>query len=338
MKRVVLLLVFVALSACAPAVASSSLSDSLSASPPPPPPSLKPTPSPLPLPTASPTPTPVLHPPVERVLIVSFDGLRPDAIDVAPMENVLRLMQVGAYHLGAQTVLPSTTLPAYASMVSGMCPARHGVYWNEYVPQNGYAMGTDLFDLARLAGLRTVMLVSKQKLRHLTEPESTETFVVRESDSTLGVLAAAEIKKGFGLMLVHFYEGDRAGHEWGWLSAPQLAAFRRADRALGEMLRALDESPWRSTTLILVTADHGGIGYTHGGDSPGETTIPWVIVGPGVRPGPLRTPIHVIDTAATAAYALGLPLPPEWDGLPVYEAFGQPPAIRLNADPCRQTR
>ena len=25
---------------------------------------------------------------------------------------------------------------------------------------------------------------------------------------------------------------------------------------------------------------------------------------------------------ATAAFMLGLPIPPEWDGVPVYEAFG----------------
>ena len=30
------------------------------------------------------------------------------------------------------------------------------------------------------------------------------------------------------------------------------------------------------------------------------------------------------DTAATAAYALGLEIPAEWDGAPVYEAFGVP--------------
>jgi hypothetical protein len=29
-----------------------------------------------------------------------------------------------------------------------------------------------------------------------------------------------------------------------------------------------------------------------------------------------------MDTAATAAFALGLPIPAEWDGVPVYEAFG----------------
>jgi hypothetical protein len=31
-----------------------------------------------------------------------------------------------------------------------------------------------------------------------------------------------------------------------------------------------------------------------------------------------------MDTAATAAHALGLAIPAEWDGVPVSEAFGLP--------------
>ncbi len=301
-------------------------------------------PSPLPdvpfsLPSAALlTPTSMPRPAVGRVLIVSFDGLRPDAIDVAPLENVLRLMQQGAYQLNAQTVLPSSTLPAHASMLSGMCPARHGVYWNEYVPENGYALGTDLFELAHQAGLHTAMIVGKQKLRQVTELENTQVFHVRQSDAAIGALAVTQIQKGFDVLFIHFYEADLAGHEWGWLSTPQLAAFRRADQALGVILRALEESGQRSSTLILVTADHGGVGHSHGGDAPGETTIPWIVVGPGIRPGRLTSPVHIVDTAATVAYALGLPLPPEWDGQPIYEVFDQPPIPRLIADPCRQTR
>jgi hypothetical protein len=31
-----------------------------------------------------------------------------------------------------------------------------------------------------------------------------------------------------------------------------------------------------------------------------------------------------MNTVVTVAFALGLPIPPEWDGVPVYEAFGLP--------------
>ena len=53
-------------------------------------------------------------------------------------------------------------------------------------------------------------------------------------------------------------------------------------------------------------------------------TIPWIASGPGIVPKTLTTTVHTIDTAATAAFALGLPIPTEWDGVPVYEAFGLP--------------
>jgi hypothetical protein len=53
-------------------------------------------------------------------------------------------------------------------------------------------------------------------------------------------------------------------------------------------------------------------------------TISWVAAGPGIQTKTLTTRIHTMDTAATAAFALGLPMPADWDGVPVYEAFGLP--------------
>src|SRR3990172_8379100 len=80
-------------------------------------------------PTASPTVTPTLRPLIRRVLIVSFDGLRPEAIELAPMANLQALMQNSAYTLKAQTIFPSATLPAHSSMLGGVCVSKHGVVW-----------------------------------------------------------------------------------------------------------------------------------------------------------------------------------------------------------------
>jgi len=114
------------------------------------------TPTPTGTPTASQTPTltATIAPQTRRVVIVSIDGLRPDAILPAPMPNLISLMQSGAFSLGAQTVYPSVTLVAHASMLSGLCPSKHGVYWNEYQPELGFAEGTNLFDLAHAAGYK----------------------------------------------------------------------------------------------------------------------------------------------------------------------------------------
>lgn len=283
-------------------------------------------PTEAPLPTSTPTPLPV----IERVLIVSFDGLRPDAIEAANMETVLSLMENGAYTLSAQTISPSLTLPAHASMLVGTCPAKHIVRWNLYVPQNGYALGTDIFDLAKAADLRTVMVVAKEKLRQVTEPTSTDFFAYHDTtdknSNPLSVLRLAlqQINEGFGLIFVHFGEGDLEGHASGWMSRAQLGVYGREDRGLGSIVQTLKDNGLYESTLIIVTSDHGGHDTTHGYDIPEDMTIPWIISGPGVVPGELQTQVHIMDTAATAAFALGLPIPPDWDGIPVYEAFGMP--------------
>lgn len=284
-----------------------------------------------PAPTLTPTPTPPPRP--SRVLILTIDGLRPDAIFLAPMPNLLDLMQNSAYTLNAQTVHPSVTLVAHSSMLTGSCPSKHGVDWNDYLPANGYAIGTDLFDLAHAAGMQTVMYVGKDKLRQVTEPTSTDIFVfINDRDLVITERLIADFPQDFGVMLLHFPTPDWMGHVFGWLSWQQLSVLRRADEALGNLLAELDERGLRDETLIIVTADHGGHDTTHGSSLPEDMTIPWIASGPGIQPRQLTTQVNIMDTAATAAFMLGLPIPPEWDGVPVYEAFGLP--VERQSAPC----
>lgn len=280
-----------------------------------------------PLPTETPTPTLTATPApfARRVLILSIDGLRPDAIALAPMPNLLALMQFGAYSLSAQTVYPSVTLVSHASMLVGVCPSDHGVNWNDYLPERGYAVGTDLFDIAHAAGLETYMYITKKKLEQLSEPASLSRVVfVNDRDTVLTERLISEFPQNFGVLFVHFGITDGMGHSYGWLSPQQLSVAFRADEALGWILAELDARGLRNETLIIVTADHGGHASTHGSTSPEDMTIPWIAVGPGIQPRALTSPIHTMDTAATAAFALGLPIPAEWVGVPVYEAFGLP--------------
>lgn len=274
-----------------------------------------------PLPTFTPTPTAL----ASRVVILSIDGLRPDAISLAPMPNLMALMQSGAYSLTAQTVYPSVTLISHTSMLSGLCPAKHGVYWNDYLPNLGYAQGTDLFDIAHAAGIRTDMVVSKQKLIQITEPSSLDNFLfVNDRDTVVVERLLADFPGDFGVLFIHFGITDGMGHSYGWLSPQQLSVLFRADQALGQLMGELEARNLRNETLFIVSADHGGHGTTHGSNSPEDMTIPWIAVGPGIQPKQLTSFIQTTDTAATAAFALGLPIPAEWDGAPVYEAFGLP--------------
>jgi arylsulfatase A-like enzyme len=210
-------------------------------------------------------------------------------------------------------------------MLTGLCPSKHGVDWNDYIPELGYAQGTDLFDIAHAAGLPTHMYVGKEKLVQITEPPSLDNFVfVNDRDTVLMERLLSEFPQDFGVLFIHFAITDGMGHVYGWLSEEQLSVIRRADEALGLLLAELDSRNLRGETLLIVTADHGGHDTTHGSSAPEDMTIPWIAAGPGIQPKALTSVVHTMDTAAIAAFALGLPIPAEWDGVPVYEAFGLP--------------
>lgn len=276
-------------------------------------------------PAATVTITPTLQPAIRRVIILSVDGLRPDAITLAPMPNVLNLMKTSAWTLTAQTIFPSVTLPAHTSMLTGLCPSKHGVTWNDYIPENGIAQGTDLFDLSHAAGLQNVMYVGKKKLQQVTDASNIDRFVfINDRDKIIMQDLLGDFPQDFGVLFIHFATTDDMGHEHGWLSPEQLSVIRRADEATGDLLAALDAKGLRDETLLIITADHGGHDKTHGSRLPEDMTIPWIASGPGIQAGELTAPVYTMDTAATAAYALGLPIPAEWDGVPVLQAFGLP--------------
>ncbi len=188
----------------------------------------------------------------------------------------------------------------------------------------GYSKGVDIFDLAHSAGMKTVMIVSKDKLRQMAEPETTDVFEIRYGEPAVTREAVAQIAQGFDLMFVHFAGADLRGHKYGWMSTAQLTVLRQGDEALGKILTALEENNLRHSTLILVTADHGGHDKNHIGLTIEDYRIPWIASGPGIMPVEITASLSIMDTAATAAYALRLPQQTDWDGIPVYEAFGEP--------------
>lgn len=273
------------------------------------------TPTPIPSPTPLPRPT--------RLLLISLDGFRPDAVSPERTPNILALAMRGAYSWSAQTVLPSSTLPAHGSMLSGYQVEQHGLTWNDYLPRRGFIQVPTIFSLARQAGLSTAMLVAKQKLVHVAAPGTVDLFrYLPAGDFTIAAEALVLIQAGYDVLFVHFAGPDAAGHRYAWMSPEYLSTVANTDIAVGRLLTALDQAGQREHTLIILTADHGGHGYSHGSARPEDITIPWIIAGPGVRAAfAIHAPVFVYDTAPTAAWALGLPLPDDIDGRPVTEAF-----------------
>jgi len=98
------------------------------------------------------------------------------------------------------------------------------------------------------------------------------------------------------------------------------------DHLIGELLNVLRTTGTREHTMVIMTADHGGKGKSHGEATIEELEIPWILNGPGIKVGhEIKTAVNTYDLAPTIAWVLGLRAPACWIGQPVMEAF-QPAA------------
>jgi len=257
---------------------------------------------------------------VERVLLISCDGLRPDAISIDNSPVLQGLIEGGSYQATALDEMPPITLPNHVSMVTGLGTARHGVFLNQELP--GRVAATTIFDLAKEAGLRVGFFVSKTKLGYLCEESGADVWrVVPDVDGIAAEVVAAVERDDLQLVFLHFGEPDGSGHREGWMSDPYLAAVARVDAAIGRILDAMRAKGTLDRTVVIITADHGGHWNTHFLDIPEDRRIPFIINGFGIAAGRrLCEQVHVTDAAATTAHLLGLP--EAWDigGKPVLEA------------------
>lgn len=268
------------------------------------------------------------------MILVSFDGGRPDILQAARMPMLHAMAREGAVTWDARSIVPPLTLPAHTSMLTGLAPEAHGVYWNYWIPAFGALKAPTIFMLAKSNGLSTAVFSGKDKLAYLFPTGSVDivSFPLTDPQDYSGTNVfsarhvAAQAVKYFeqrkpSLMFVHFPDADMAGHYYGWPSPEQFTALAECDAAL-TLLRTGVERTGVTNTVFLLTADHGGAGLAHGIDRPPDMTIPWIAWGPGVKQGyALTNQVNITDTAATIAWLFGFALPTNTVGKAVSEAF-----------------
>lgn len=276
----------------------------------------------------------------DHVIVISIDGLRPDAIAEFDARMIQRLMRNGSYSLDAQTILPSKTLPSHTSMLTGVGPEVHGVTWNSRSSEDhGVVQVPTVFELAHDAGFETEAFFSKAKFHHMVRPGSLDYW--QAPGSNLGHWMATRTIPATvrhirherpNLMFVHIGEPDYAGHGFGWMSFFYGLAVKRANAAVSRIIEEANATYGRGEYTVLLTADHGGHGRDHGSADPRDMTIPWVAWGRGVRAGTKLDPgIQTMDTAATALWLLGVQVPENWAGAPVTAAFTAPAVASAQA-------
>jgi len=271
---------------------------------------------------------------IEHVVVIGCDGMGSLAFTETNAPVMRRLMREGAWTLRARGVMPTSSSPNWASMIMGAGPEQHGVTSNEWE--------TNKFDIAPtvvgtggmfptiFGALRAQRPTARILCVHdwdgfgrLMERSAVDVLEnVKGSPATAqrAVELVKERKPNF--LFIHFDDVDHAGHKFGWKTPEYFEAVEMIDGLIGQVLASLDEAGIRKQTLVLVTADHGGVEKKHGGTTMAELEIPWIIAGPGVRVGhQIQSAVNTYDTAATLAMVFGIKPPESWIARPVREAF-----------------
>ena len=147
-------------------------------------------------------------------------------------------------------------------------------------------------------------------------------FSGRTATEVLFAARSAVRAQRHGLIMLHWPDADRAGHQHGWMSDAYGRAARRLDDTLG-LLAAFANVPNDPTTLLVALADHGGGGAVrnnHDSDHPRDRTIPIVLAGGGVVAGDLGAR-HLLDVPPTVLSALGVRAPLWFEGRALDDAF-----------------
>lgn len=245
-----------------------------------------------------------------RVIIVSVDGLRSDALN----ELGFPLSEASSTIHAQADPDYTLTLPNHTSMLTGRFVSGldgHGWYRNDepdadetlhafrgwYVPS--------IFDVVHDEGGRTGLFAGKTKfslfdVSYNASNGRADSYGVdhgRDKIDVFGIqpssqksVDAFKVAGPFDLAFLHFAEPDVAGHAHGWTAGSDSlsdyhTALEAVDSALQSLLDFIQSDPaYAGVTNLIVTADHGGTGTNHSEpDVALHFEVPFVVWGPAIE-------------------------------------------------------
>lgn len=270
---------------------------------------------------------------VKHVILIGVDGMGANYLSKAENIPVMRsLMRMGASTMHARCVSPSSSADNWASMVMGAGPELHGyTEWNSQKPEipskqlDHYGLFPTIYALLRdqQPNSKIGVIYSWEGISYLFPKQAVNKDDHTNNDSLTADHSAKYIRSDKpDFLFVHFDGVDGAGHGIGWGTEEYYSAIQRTDKYIGQIVQSIKDAGIENNTVVIVTADHGGIKTGHGGKTIQEMEIPWIAFGKGIQKNKiLDQSIMTFDTAATIAYLFGLTTPQVWIGRPVISAL-----------------
>ena len=214
------------------------------------------------------------------VVMISFDGFKPEYLQRIQLPNFARVMQRGVRSAGMIPVFPSKTFPNHYAIATGMYSESNGLVGNRFwdsARNAAYSMSDSVafLDPTWYRGEPIWVTAEKQGMVAASYfwvasdvpvggvlPTIWKRYDGRVSndrrvDSVLAWLALPAEKRPH-LVTLYFSDTDNAAHNHGPRS-PQLdTAARRVDAALGRLLDGLERLPEiRDRVYVILVSDHG---------------------------------------------------------------------------------
>ena len=269
---------------------------------------------------------------IKHVFLIGVDGMGAYAWKKANIPVMRQLMKQGSWSLNARSVLPSSSAANWASMVMGAGPELHGfTTWGSKKPDlpsralDKYGMFPSIFSLVREKNPKAEIGVIYEwdGIGYLFPKAAVNRDQNCDSDSLLSIEARKYIEeKKPNLLFIHLHDVDSVGHMVGHDTKEYYAAIERTDQHIGKIIESIKKAGILNESVIIISADHGGINKGHGEKTMAEMEIPWIIAGPGIKKNnPITESIMTFDTAATIMALFQIKAPQVWIGRPVQTIF-----------------
>jgi len=260
----------------------------------------------------------------KHVLVIGIDGALARAVQTANTPNLNFLIANGAYtwnaysggEIDTETQQATSSGPAWSSILTGVWVNKHGVADNSFTEPN-YFDYPHFFRRIREkcpeAFLSSIVNWKPINEKILSDAD----YQATGNDEEVAKLAVKHIlSEDPRVLFLQFDEVDGAGHQFGYDAGnpDYLAAISVVDKQIGMVLVAISKRPKADSEdwLTIVTADHGGKEKSHGGQSPEERTVFFIVCGGEVVKGEIDSGPGIVAVPPTALKHLGIEIEPSW--------------------------
>ncbi|MFC4993088.1 LamG-like jellyroll fold domain-containing protein [Rubritalea tangerina] len=265
----------------------------------------------------------------KHTLVIGIDGVRPDSLIAANTPNIDSIINGAAvtYNaisggvLGTPSQQPTFSGPGWSSILTGVWADKHGVTSNSFDGRN-YTNYPHFFSRIHQSNpnANLVSIVVWNQINDFIEADSNNaaSFKLNTSDDVALTSAAVNqlANSNPDVLFVHFDEVDHAGHAYGYSTqvANYISAIEGVDTQIGTLLNTLQNrsNAANEDWQIIITTDHGGIGFGHGGQTVDERTIFIVNKASGAVSAELGSGYAHTIVPATVYDHLGLTIDPAW--------------------------